>query len=260
MEQIIYKMELFEGPLDLLLNLISKNKMSIEDIKISVICDQYMDYIKTMQSLDIELSSEFIVMASQLMLIKSRTLLPRQNDEDEQDPAEELARALQEYKRAKEASSKLGGLYSQYSGRFEKDTDEIMPDRSYVAEHSVNLLSSALLSIMSNIEVTDEIASEKIKTLISTKTVSVGEKVYAVLRILVVSGGHVNVIDCFEGIRTKHEAVATFMALLEMLRAGRITLEEDILSDENGVINLENNVYINLFSGKIRQASEENNG
>ena len=80
------------------------------------------------------------------------------------------------------------------------------------------------------------------------------------LRILVVNGGHINVIDCFENIRTKHEAVATFMALLEMLRAGRITLEESIVNDENGVINLENNVYINLFTGKIRGASEENNG
>ena len=260
MEQIIYKMELFEGPLDLLLSLISKNKMSIEDIKISVICDQYMDYIKTMQSLDIELSSEFIVMASQLMLIKSRTLLPRPESDDDEDPAEELARALLEYKRAKEASSKLGGLYSQFSGRFEKDTDEIAPDRSYVAEHNVNLLSSALLSIMSNIEITDEEASEKIKPLISTRTVSVGEKVFAVLRVLVVHGGHVNVIDCFEGIRTKHEAVATFMALLEMLRAGRITLEEAETVANEGVINLQNNVYINLFTGKIRGVSEENNG
>ena len=260
MEQIIYKMELFEGPLDLLLSLISKNKMSIEDIKISVICDQYMEYINTMQKLDIELSSEFIVMASQLMLIKSRTLLPRQNDEDEEDPAEELARALLEYKRAKEASGKLGGLYTQFSGRFQKDTDEIMPDRSYVAEHNVNLLTSALLSVMSNIEVSDEVASEKIKPLISTRTVSVGEKVFAVLRILVVNGGHINIIDCFDGIRTKHEAVATFMALLEMLRAGRITLEEsdEVLSD--GVINIENNVYINLYTGKIRGASEEDNG
>ena len=78
-----------------------------------------MEYINTMQKLDIELSSEFIVMASQLMLIKSRTLLPRQNDEDEEDPAEELARALLEYKRAKEASGKLGGLYTQFSGRFQ---------------------------------------------------------------------------------------------------------------------------------------------
>ena len=135
-----------------------------------------------------------------------------------------------------------------------------MPDRSYVAEHNVNLLTSALLSVMSNIEVSDEVASEKIKPLISTRTVSVGEKVFAVLRILVVNGGHINIIDCFEGIRTKHEAVATFMALLEMLRAGRITLEEsdEVLSD--GVINIENNVYINLYTGKIRGASEEDNG
>ena len=181
-----------------------------------------------------------------------------QND-DEEDPAEELARALLEYKRAKEASEKLSGMYSTYSGRFEKDTDEIPADRSYVADHHVELLSSALLRIMSNIEVSDEVASEKIKPLISTRTVSVGEKVFAVLRVLVVNGGHVNVIDCFEGIRTKHEAVATFMAILEMLRAGRITLEEEAIQGE-GVINLENNVYINLYSGKIRNMSEGNNG
>lgn len=259
MEQIIYKIELFEGPLDLLLSLISKNKMSIEDIKISVICDQYMEYINTMQKLDIELSSEFIVMASQLMLIKSRTLLPRMNDDNDEDPAEELARALLEYKRAKEASGKLGGLYSQFSGRFEKDTDEISPDRTYVADHNVNLLQHALMSVMSNIEVSDEVASEKIKPLISTRTVSVGEKVFAVLRILVINGGTVNIIDCFEGVRTKHEAVATFMALLEMLRAGRITLKETDEVLNNGVINIENDVYINLFEGKIR-GKEENNG
>ncbi len=261
MEPIIYKMELFEGPLDLLLNLIAKNKMSIEDIKISVICDQYMDYIKTMQSLDIELSSEFIVMASQLMLIKSRILLPRPDDDNEEDPAEELARALLEYKRAKEASGKLGGLYSLYSGRMAKDTDEIPADRSYVADHSVDLLSSALLRIMSSIEISDEEASEKIKPLISTRTVSVGEKVFSVLRILILNDGHVNVIECFNGVHTKHEAVATFMALLEMLRAGRITIEENVDEyEKDGVINLDNNVYINLFTGKIRQSSEENNG
>ena len=259
MDAVTYKLEQFEGPLDLLLSLIQKNKVSITDIPIALICDQYMDYIKTMQSLDIELSSEFIVMASQLMLIKSRTLLPRMQNDDEEDPAEELARALLEYKRAKEASEKLSGMYSTYSGRFEKDTDEIPADRSYVAEHHVELLSSALLRVMSNIEVSDEVASEKIKPLISTRTISVGEKVYAVLRVLVVHGGHVNVIDCFEGIRTKHEAVATFMAILEMLRAGRITLEEEMIQGE-GVINLENNVYINLYSGKIRHMSEENNG
>ena len=107
MNQIIYKMELFEGPLDLLLSLIHKNKMSIEDIQISIIFDQYMDYIKTMQALDIELSTEFIVMASQLMLIKSRMLFPKQDDEDEEDPRAALAAALLEYKKAKEAANEV---------------------------------------------------------------------------------------------------------------------------------------------------------
>ena len=81
MEQLIYKIETFEGPLDLLLSLIAKNKMNIEDIQISVICDQYMQYINTMQSLDINLSADFIVMASELMYIKSKILLPKMSDD-----------------------------------------------------------------------------------------------------------------------------------------------------------------------------------
>ena len=260
MEQIIYKIEQFEGPLDLLLSLLAKNKMSIEDIQISIIFDQYMDYIKTMQALDIELSSEFIVMASQLMLIKSRKLLPRVED-DEEDPVEELQRRLLEYERIKETSGELKGLYSKYFGRMEKDTDEISPDRTYVADHDVNLLTSAFMHVLSNIEITDEVASEKIKPLISTRTVSVGERVYAVLRILVINNGRVNVIDCFSGVHTKHEAVATFMALLEMLKAGRITISEiDELYAQDQIVDLNKNVYIDLYTGKIKIDSEENNG
>lgn len=260
MEQLIYKTEVFEGPLDLLLSLIAKNKMSIQDIQISVICDQYMSYINTMQSLDIDLSADFLVMASELMYIKSKILLPKMND-DEEDPREELARALLEYQRAKEASSKLGGMYSLYSGRMIKDTDEIAPDRSYVAEHDVNLLSAALVRVMNTIEITDAEASEKIKPLISTKTVSVGEKVYFILRILLLGGGHINVLECFRGVKTMHELVATFMAVLEMLRAGRITIKEDIEEyEKKGVIDLDDNIYIDLYQGKIRATKEDNNG
>lgn len=265
MEQLTYKIETkietFEGPLDLLLSLIAKNKMNIEDIQISVICDQYMQYINTMQSLDINLSAEFIVMASELMYIKSKILLPKMND-DEEDPREELARALLEYQRAKEASSKLSGMYALYSGRMVKDTDEIRADRSYVAEHDVNLLSAALMRVMSNIEISDAEASEKIKPLISTKTVSVGSKVYSILRVLLTNGGRVNVLECFRGVTTKHELVATFMALLEMLRAGRITIEESIEEyEKKGVIDIDSdNVYIDLYSGKIRSTKEDDNG
>ena len=258
--QLTYKLELFEGPLDLLLNLIAKNKMKIEDIKISIICDQYMEYIASAEKLNIDLSADFLVMASQLMLIKSRILLPRV-DEDEEDPAEELARMLLEYKHAKEASQKLGDLFSIYSGRMQQDTDEIPPDRTYVAEHEVSLLQEALLRVMNSFEMTDEEASERIKPLISTRTVSVSERVYAILRIFLTEGNRIDVLRCFKNVYTKHEAVATFMAILELLRAGRVTLEEDTAECEvEGVIYLEKNVYINLYTGKIRNQAEENNG
>ena len=258
--QIIYRIEQFEGPLDLLLSLIAKNKMSIEDIQISVICDQYMEYLNTMQVLNIEVSSEFIVMASELMYIKSKILLPR-IDEEEEDPRERLALALLEYKRAKEASQMLNDMYSVYGGRMVKDTDEISADRSYVAEHSVNLLSKALMKVMSNIYVTDEEVKEKIKPLISHKTVSVTERVYSVLRLLLTRNGLVNALECFSDTSSIHEIVATFMAILEMLKAGRISIMEDVDSvQKNGIVDIGDNIFIKLYPGKIRNAEVEQNG
>ncbi len=259
MEQITYKIEQFEGPLDLLLSLVQRNKMSIEDIQISIICDQYMEYISNMQSMNIDLSAEFIVMASELMYIKSKILLPRITEEEE-DPREALAAALLEYQKAKERSEKLQGMYSVYAGRMEKDTDEIPPDRSYVAEHDIQLLSLAFMRVMNSIQVTDDEATEKIRPLISKKTVSVSEKVFSILRLLLIKGGCARAIECFNGVRSKHELVASFMALLEMLKAGRILLKEEIITDY-GVLDLGDNIYIELYHGKIRVADgEENNG
>jgi segregation and condensation protein A len=255
MDQITYKIEQFEGPLDLLLTLVQKNKMKIEDIQISIICDQYMEYIGTMQSMNIDLSAEFIVMASELMYIKSKILLPRM-DEDEEDPREALAAALLEYQRAKQASEKLNTMYSIYAGRMEKDTDEIAPDRTYVADHDIDLLSLAFMRVMSSIQFTDEEASEKIRPLISRRTVSVSEKVFSILRLMLIKGGCVRAIECFNGIRSRHELVATFMAMLEMLKAGRLVIKEDEIPHE-GVIDLENNIYIELYHGKIRVADGE---
>lgn len=255
MDQITYKIEQFEGPLDLLLTLVQKNKMKIEDIQISIICDQYMEYIGTMQSMNIDLSAEFIVMASELMYIKSKILLPRM-DEDEDDPREALAAALLEYQRAKQASEKLNTMYSIYAGRMEKDTDEIAPDRTYVADHDIDLLSLAFMRVMSSIQFTDEEASEKIRPLISKRTVSVSEKVFSILRLMLIKGGCVRAIECFNGIRSRHELVAAFMAMLEMLKAGRLTIKEDEIPYE-GVIDLENNIYVELYHGKIRVADGE---
>ena len=255
MASLTYRIDQFEGPLDLLLTLIQKNKMNIEDIQISVICDQYMAYIESMQEMNIDVSAEFIVMASELMYIKSKILLPRVS-EDEEDPREALAAALLEYQRAKQASEKLQSMYSLYAGRMEKDTDEISPDRSYVADHDIGLLSLAFMRIMSSVEITDEEATEKIRPLISKRTVSVSEKVYSVLRFLLRRGGRARVIECFNGIRNKHELVAMFMAILEMLKTSRIFIKEDIVTDE-GVIDLADNIFIELNHDKIIVANGE---
>jgi segregation and condensation protein A len=214
-----------------------------------------MEYIGTMQSMNIDLSAEFIVMASELMYIKSKILLPRM-DEDEEDPREALAAALLEYQRAKMASEKLNTMYSIYAGRMEKDTDEIAPDRTYVADHDIDLLSLAFMRVMSSIQFTDEEATEKIRPLISRRTVSVSEKVFSILRLMLIKGGCVRAIECFNGIRSRHELVATFMAMLEMLKAGRIIIKEDEIPYE-GVIDLENNIYVELYHGKIRVADGE---
>ena len=92
MEALTYHLEAFDGPLDLLLSLIQKNKVEITDIPIALICDQYMAYIAEAESLDMDLTADFIVMASELMLIKSKMLLPKE-DEEEEDPRAELMEA-----------------------------------------------------------------------------------------------------------------------------------------------------------------------
>lgn len=231
MEQITYKIDQFEGPLDLLLSLITKNKIDIADIPIVLICDQYMQYISAMQEMDLDLSAEFIVMASELMLIKSKMLLPKEAEEEE-DPRAALAAAVLEYKKAKEAAQKLSPLYSTFSGRMEKDTDEITPDRTFVAEHDVDLLSAAFVKIMNTIKITEKDQAVRVDPIIRAKTVSVGEKVFSLMRRLSRCGSRMKISSCFAGIHDRGELVATFMALLELLRHQRISLA---ISHDNSV-------------------------
>lgn len=111
------KIENFEGPLDLLCHLIDKNKMDICDVKISEITDQYIDYIDTMEELNLEITSEFLIMASTLLYLKSKTLLPVETEEKEELSEEELLRRIIEYKKYKEITKKLKEFYAENSKR-----------------------------------------------------------------------------------------------------------------------------------------------
>ena len=225
MQGITYRVDQFEGPLDLLLSLIAKNKISIDDIPISVLCSQYMEYMEQARQMDMELSSEFIVMASELMLLKSRMLLPRHVEEE--DPRAALAAALTEYQRAKEASRLFAELYAEFGGRFEKDTDEIVPDPTYVAEHDVSLLVSALMRAYAEKTAAAAPAAasaEAFTGMLKRRTVSVTGKIFSLLRLLR-RQGTISACQYFDSAADRPELLSMFMAVLELLRAQRLRMD-----------------------------------
>ena len=119
------KINNFEGPLDLLCHLIDKNKMNIYDIALSQITDQYIEYLKEQEKLNLEIASEFLVMASTLLYLKSKSLLPKQEEEEEEITEEELIRRIIEYKKFKEISKVLKQNYMENSNRYYKIPEEI---------------------------------------------------------------------------------------------------------------------------------------
>ena len=243
MDTIQYKIDRFEGPLDLLLALVEKNKINIDDIPISLLCSQYMEYIAQAQAMDIELSSEFIVMASELMLIKSKMLLPR-NEETDEDPRAMLASAMLEYKRTKEASVSLTRMFAEFGTRMIKDTDEIQVDTSYVADHDAELLSRAMLKMLSEIRVSDEDAVKRFEPLIKKPPVSVAVVASRLIEVLS-TGKPITLYNYFSTADSRSTMIAMFMAMLELLKAGAVLLEETEYTPD-GVIHADESVQISL--------------
>ncbi len=225
MGELTYRLEQFEGPLDLLLTLIQKNKVSITDIPISLICDQYMEYITEAQSLDMDIASEFIVMASELMLIKSRMLLPREN-EDEDDPREALTDALLRYQQAKEAAAKLSPLYAYYSGRMVKDTDEISIDKTYVQDQDVTALCAAIRRIIAYNNALEKAANTTFTPMISKPIIPVEIKIVSILR-NIEKRGISTLEELVSGEATLPDLIASFLGVLELVKIRKLLVEND---------------------------------
>lgn len=227
MEQLVFKIEVYEGPLDLLLSLIAKHKMDIRDIKIALIFEQYMAYVDTMKRMDMEVAGEFITMASELMLIKSKMLLPKQ----EKDPREDLVRVLMEYKAAKDAALWLSEREKDFSGRFEKDTDEVKAEKGTLSDQDVTLLTRALERLLFRMgqKKEGEISApiDKINPIIKRPIVPISAKIVSVLRYLYRKGSaHFDML--FEAAESRSEIVAIFYATLELLKAGRVALRKEV--------------------------------
>ena len=209
--------ERFEGPLDLLLALISKHKIDIFDIPIAEICEQYTGYINAMRELDMEVTSEFIVMASELMLIKSRMLLPK--EENAPDPRKELVDALLEYSRAKQAAEFLKKQSEMYYDRFTKAPDEA--DNTYFSLHDSQLLVIAFerIQLRRASEQKEEKPIELFERFEKERYYTVEEKTDKLLRQLS-RDRKTPFEELFDDCETANEAVAVFLALLELIRLG----------------------------------------
>jgi segregation and condensation protein A len=225
-EALTYHLEAFDGPLDLLLSLIQKNKVEITDIPIALICDQYMAYITEAERLDMELASEFIVMASELMLIKSKMLLPKAEPEEE-DPRAALAEALLKFQQAKMAAAVLAKAYPKFSGRMVKDTDEISVDKTFVADQSVTSLCLAVRRIIAYRE--EHPAADKVTftPMIANPIVPVEAKIVGILRHFE-ERERVSLTDLIEDSVSLPDMIAIFLGVLELMKMRRIVLAEDI--------------------------------
>ena len=255
-----YKLGDFDGPLDLLIDLIKKNKVSIEDIPIVLICDQYMEYIEQAQKMDMDIAAEFIVMASELMLIKSRMLLPR-DEETEEDPRAQLADMLRKYQQAKIASAMLAPMYAQYSGRLVKDTDEISVDKTFVADQSVEELCFAVRRVISYNEVLEKSRSkEPFTPMISKPVVSVELKIVGILD-HIERKKRTTLAELLDDSTSLPDMIAIFIGVLELIKVKRISIVENDSEYNEGLegINTEfvlNENYTEPEEGDVSYESE----
>ncbi|HOW59863.1 MAG TPA: segregation/condensation protein A [Candidatus Omnitrophota bacterium] len=214
------KIAAYDGPLDLLLDLIKKNEMNIYDIAIAEITKQYLDYLHTMKQLDLEVAGEFIVMAATLIYIKSKMLLPTEKDEEDsegEDPRAELVRKLLEYQAFKEAAKELGLLQTERGKMFTRQISdyylgELEPEDIGIDSFSANFfdLIVAFQNVLSKKEA-------KRDHEVFEEVISIEEKMIEIQSYLA-EKKRISFNDLFSEQWTRNELIATFLAVLELVR------------------------------------------
>lgn len=227
METVSFHLQVFDGPLDLLMHLLKKNKLSIYEIHIKEITEQFFEYLDQMEELNMEISSEFLVVAAQLLLIKSRMLLPKYDEEEEEDdPRRELIDRLEEYKKYKlaaevfeEAQHSADHLY------FGEGESILFPPSDENLSIPIEKLLNAVANILERGERKAPPSRDSFKGIVGRVKVSVGKKA-SYVRSVLRQRKQVKFRELFDGLDSRPEVVATFLAILEMIREGRIVIEE----------------------------------
>ncbi len=232
MESNDYKvrLEIFEGPLDLLLYLIKKDEVDIHSISIERITHQYLEYINTFKLLNIDLASEFIVMAANLMYLKSRTLLPRteqppEEDAEEDDPRWELIRQLIEYKKFKDAAGFLSLREVEQEGRFAHQPENTAPvddEPPALAEVSIFDLIRAFQNVLKRFEEAHDFGD------IIDDRFTVSDQIEMLMK-RVPPGHSVRFEEFFQAASSKSEVIVTFLALLELMKLNQFVVRQNQL-------------------------------
>lgn len=226
-DKYVVTIDNFDGPLDLLLHLIKEQDIDIYDIKIEDITKQYLDYIRHMKELNLEIASEYLVMASELIEMKSKILLPKkkekEDDDYEEDPRELLIERLLAYKRYKEVTSEFKDLELTRKMVFTREPDNL---NRYVKEdeNSEELGVADLIDAFNNLLKRKEL-DRPIATKITKKELSVTEKVNKIKNILR-NKKKINFEDIFE-VSTKEEVIISFLSVLEMVKKDEILLTQE---------------------------------
>jgi len=237
------KIENFEGPLDLLCHLIDKNKMNIYDIKISQIADQYIEYINKMEELNLEVTSEFLIMASTLLYIKSKGLLPNQVEAEEELTEEQLIQRIIEYKKYKEITAKFKAGYEEFSKRFFKIAELIeLPKQKLEVEYSTEILPDLYKSIIERNNEKINQNAKNIEKIAIVETYTVASKVKEMFKELIrrpkfVFNKLYSISKC-----NKQEVVTAFTGLLELSRRNKVTTVQDQLFGDITVEKIKRNV------------------
>lgn len=232
----------FEGPLDLLCHLIDKNKMDIRDINISDITDQYIEYLNKMEELNLEIASEFLIMASTLLYLKSKTLLPvvESSDSDEKElTEEELLQRIIEYKKYKETSEQLRIMYQENSKRIFKEEEKIkFPKKKLEIDLNYSLVVNAYAKIIEKNKKRLNKNAKNIKKIAITDTYTVSSKVKEMYKELIRNKKFIFNNLYSQKQCNKEEVVTAFTGLLEMSRRSKVQTSQkalfgDILVEKN---------------------------
>ena len=222
MEKLSFRAGEVEGPLDLILTLIARHKLNIYDIEISTLVEQYTAAVRQMEQADLEVGSEFIEMAARLVYIKTVELLPKH--EKTEDPRRELTGQLLEYQACRQAAALLGAQ-SRMGNVFTRAPMPLGVDLTYRLRHSPALLAAAYRSAMGRGDRFRPPSTEVFRPLVAARFVSVGSRIVSILRSLYRTT-RVSFAGLFARSRERSEMVATFLALLELMKSGRVRLND----------------------------------